>query len=243
MCSQAYISVKVYCWSQGTNFSVSDFSAFLIYEEMQKPRLIKILPEIYIWLSKGPDFPKHRVPHLVFILNSSQGAGALLVSDCSGRWLNPCRTGWWITFVSYFSSPVFRCDCYSFFFFNFIIYLFNFWLCWVFVSVWGLSLVEESGGHSSSRCVGLSLSRPLLLQNTGSRRAGSVAVAHGPSCSVACGIFPNQGSSPCPPHWQADSQPLGHHGSPWLLFLWWDLLNEGLCLPNHEMHYIIKSVS
>ena len=43
----------------------------------------------------------------------------------------------------------------------------------------GLSLVAASGGHSSSRCTGLSLSRPLLLRSTGSRRAGSVIVAHG----------------------------------------------------------------
>ena len=70
----------------------------------------------------------------------------------------------------------------------------------------GLSLVGASGG--------LSLSRPLLLRSTGSRRAGSVVVAHGLSCSVACGIFPDQGSTPCPPHWQADSQPLRHQGSP-----------------------------
>ena len=48
------------------------------------------------------------------------------------------------------------------------------WLCWVFVAVRGLSLVAASGGHSSSRCAGLSLSRSLLLQSTGSRRAGSV---------------------------------------------------------------------
>ena len=89
-----------------------------------------------------------------------------------------------------------------------------FWLCWVFVSVRGLSLVAASGGHSSSRCAGLSPSRPLLLRSTGSRRAGSVAVAHGLSCSVACGIFPDQGSNPCPLHWQADSQPLRHQGSP-----------------------------
>ena len=34
--------------------------------------------------------------------------------------------------------------------------LFVFWLCWVFVSVRGLSLVAASGGHSSSRCAGLS---------------------------------------------------------------------------------------
>ena len=95
------------------------------------------------------------------------------------------------------------------------IYLFiYFWLCWAFVSVRGLSLVVASGGHSSSRCVGLSLLRSLLLRSTGSRRAGSVVVAHGPSCSVACGIFPDQGSNPCPLHWQADSQPLHHQGSP-----------------------------
>ena len=39
-------------------------------------------------------------------------------------------------------------------------------------------------------------------------------MAHGPSCSAACGIFPDQGSNPCPLHWQADSQPLCHQGSP-----------------------------
>ena len=56
--------------------------------------------------------------------------------------------------------------------------------------------------------------RPLLLWSTGSRCAGSAIVAHGPNCSAACGIFPDQGSNPCPLHWQADSQPLRHQGSP-----------------------------
>ena len=97
-------------------------------------------------------------------------------------------------------------------FFNFYLFIYL-WLCWVFVSVRGLSLVAASGGHSSSQCAGLSLSRPLLLQSTGSRRAGSAIVTHGPSCSAACGIFPDQGSNPCPLHWQADSQPLCHQGS------------------------------
>ena len=97
-----------------------------------------------------------------------------------------------------------------------IIYL---WLCWVFVSVRGLSLVVASGGHSSSGCAGLSLSQPLLLRSKGSRRAGSAIVAHGPSCSAACGIFPDQGSNLCLLHWQADSQPLRHQGSPLSLFL------------------------
>ena len=74
----------------------------------------------------------------------------------------------------------------SFFFFlnNHFCYLFIYlWLCWVFVSVRGLSPVAASGGHPSSRCAGLSLSRPLLLRSTGSRRAGSAIVAHRPSCS------------------------------------------------------------
>ena len=112
-----------------------------------------------------------------------------------------------------------------FFFFNrfFLKYLFIYlfiylWLCWVFVSVRGLSLVVASGGHSASRCAGLSLSWPLLLRSTGSRCAGSVIVAHRPSCSVACGILPDQGSNPCPLHWQADSQPLRHQGSPCHIF-------------------------
>ena len=34
------------------------------------------------------------------------------------------------------------------------------------------------------------------------------------SCSGTCTIFPNQGPSPCPWHWQADSYPLYHQGSP-----------------------------
>ena len=95
---------------------------------------------------------------------------------------------------------------------------FFFWLCWVFVSVRGLSLVAASGSHSSWRCAGLSLLRPLLLWSTGSRRAGSVVVAHGPSCSAACGIFPDPGWNLCPLHWQADSQPLRHQGSPLPIF-------------------------
>ena len=57
-----------------------------------------------------------------------------------------------------------------------------------------------------------------FLQSTSSKRAGSVVVAHGPSCSTACGIFPDQGSNPCPLHWQADSQPLRHQGSPQVSF-------------------------
>ena len=105
-----------------------------------------------------------------------------------------------------------------FFFFNFIYLFIYLWLCWVFVSVRGLSPVAASGGHSSPWCAGLPPSRPLPLRSTGSRRAGSATVAHGPSRSAACGILPDQGPNPCPLHWQADSQPLRHQGSPKLFF-------------------------
>ena len=116
------------------------------------------------------------------------------------------------------------------FFFFLILFLFIYlWLCWVYVSVRGLPPIVASGGHSSSRCADLSLSRPLLLWITGSRRAGSVIVAHGPSCSAACGIFPDQGSNPCPLHWQADSQPLRHQGSPMTDFYNISGLNHWIC--------------
>ena len=103
-------------------------------------------------------------------------------------------------------------------------------MCWVFVSARGLSLVAASGGHSSSRCAGLSLSRPLVAEHRLQTRRlsscgswaleqGSVVVAHGPSCSAACGIFPDQGSNPCPLHWQEDSQALHHQGSPEVIIL------------------------
>ena len=122
------------------------------------------------------------------------------------------------------------------------IYLFiYFWLCWVFVSVRGLSLVAASGGHSSSRCAGLSLSWPLLLWSTGSRRTGSVVVAHGPSCSAACGIFPDQGSNPCPLHWQADSQPLRHQGSPISFILKPNMQTKRPYLPDAQcLQFLLK---
>ena len=120
-----------------------------------------------------------------------------------------------ILFLFYLFIYLFQSVCLYYFIYLFI-YL---WLCWVFISVRGLSLVKASGGHSSSRCAGLSLSWPFLLRSTGSSRAGSVVVAHGPSCSAACGILPDQGSNPCTLHWQADSQPLRHQGRPFLIFL------------------------
>ena len=79
------------------------------------------------------------------------------------------------------------------------------------------------------------------LSSCGSRAqsTGSVVVAHGLSCSAACEIFPGQGSNPYPLHWQADSQPLHHQGSPPPPFLtqashgrqrWSGITFEPMCL-------------
>ena len=113
----------------------------------------------------------------------------------------------------------------SFFFFFF------FWLFWVFLAECRLSLVAVSGDCSSLQCVGL-LWWILLLQSMGLQgmqasvvaapqvqNTGSVLVAHGLSCLVVCGIYPDQGSNPCPPDWQVGSYPQCHQGSPVKSFL------------------------
>ena len=96
---------------------------------------------------------------------------------------------------------------FTFFFpLKFIYYLFLAAL--VFVAVHGCSLVAESGGYSSLRCSGFSLQWLLLLQSTGSRLegfSGCSTQTQKLSCSVACGLFLDQGSSPDPLHWQANS--------------------------------------
>ena len=58
-------------------------------------------------------------------------------------------------------------------FFFLILFRINyFWLCWDFVAAWGFSLVGGNGGYSLLWCLGFSLQWPLLLQSTGSSRAG-----------------------------------------------------------------------
>jgi len=44
--------------------------------------------------------------------------------------------------------------------------------------------------------------------------SGSVILVQGLSCSVQCGILPDQGSNSCAKNWQADSSPLSHQGIP-----------------------------
>ena len=93
----------------------------------------------------------------------------------------------------------------SFFFFFFLIY---FWLCWVLGSCEGFLQLRQAGA-TLHRGAGTALHRgaraflyrgPSRRGASGSRRAGSAIVAHGPSRPAACGILPDQGSNPRPLH-------------------------------------------
>ena len=81
------------------------------------------------------------------------------------------------------------------FFENFYLFTFIFWLCWVFVAACRLSKFVASMDYFPLRRSGFSLWW-LLLQS-----AGSAVVAHGLSCSTACGIYPEQGLNLCSLHW------------------------------------------
>ena len=121
-------------------------------------------------------------------------------------------------FKNYFLYKVSNVIFSFFFFSSLLFYLFIFGCVGSLLHA-GFLLVAASGGCSSLRCMGFSLWW-LLLWSTGSSHrgfsscgtqaqqlwlAGSVVVVHGLCCSEVCGIFPNQGSNPCPLHWQADS--------------------------------------
>ena len=78
----------------------------------------------------------------------------------------------------------------------------------------GFSLVGVSSG-SSLVAFGLVIAALLLLWLEGSRCMGSVVVARGLGCSVACGIFPDQGYiKPVSPAFTGEFLPLGHQESP-----------------------------
>ena len=105
-----------------------------------------------------------------------------------------------------------------------LLFLFThlFWLHWVFVAVWGLSLVVASRCCSPVAVWGRLIAVASLVAERGllSTQASVVVVivTHGPSCPEACGIFLDQGSNPCPLRWQVGSQPLDHQGSPVFFF-------------------------
>ena len=122
----------------------------------------------------------------------------------------------------------------SFFFYNCIYLFIHFWLCWIFIAAPAFSLVAVSEGSSRVAVPGLTVVASLLYSR-GSKAyglpslaaagglsvvaprlqsTGSIVVAQGLRCSLACGVFPDQGLNPCLLHWQVDSLPLSNQGSP-----------------------------
>ena len=81
-------------------------------------------------------------------------------------------------------------------------------------------------GYSLVQCTYFLLQWLLLLRSMGSSVQASIVVAHGLqslgsvvvaqrlSCSTPCGNLLDQGLNLCSLHWQLDSKPLDHQGSP-----------------------------
>ena len=101
-------------------------------------------------------------------------------------------------------------------------------------------LIDFIFGYSVHRLLVVAAS----LVDHGLSSAGSVVVACGLSCSEACGIFLDQGSNPCPLHWQADSYLLDHQGNSTFSFLLsmglraWDLSSD--CPGSNYSHFVIS---
>ena len=91
---------------------------------------------------------------------------------------------------------------------------------------WAFSNWDDQGLLSgcdvqASHCGGFSRCGTQALMWAGFSSCGSWTLEHKLIvvvdkfiCSVACGILSDQGSNPCLLHWQADSLPLSHQGSP-----------------------------
>ena len=92
--------------------------------------------------------------------------------------------------------------------------LFIYWLCWPLLlrglcSSCGEWALLFSCSAQASHCCGF-FAVEHGLQGTGS----AAVVAHRLSCPTACGSFLDQGSNPHLLHWQMESLPLSHQGSP-----------------------------
>ena len=77
------------------------------------------------------------------------------------------------------------------------------WLRCTGFSLWGLLCRARALGRTD-----------LVAVAPTSQSAGSIVAAHELGCPTACGIFPDQGLNLCPLHWQPDSYPSEHQGSP-----------------------------
>ena len=104
---------------------------------------------------------------------------------------------------------------YPIFFFIFLFFLFLFFLMrilnqmrmfdwlidWLILAMLRLRFCARAFSSCGKRGpLFIAMRGPLSLRSTGSKRAGSAVVAHGPSRSAARGTLPGQGPNPCPLH-------------------------------------------
>ena len=126
-------------------------------------------------------------------------------------------------------NPILNCEAnYQIVILSF--YLFASWLCRIFAAVRAFLQLQPAGAALQLWRIGLQL-RWLLLLSMGSGlqqlqcmgaivaglvlwSTGSIVVAHVFSFSKACGILLDQGSNLSFLHWEVDSLPLSHQGSP-----------------------------
>ena len=81
----------------------------------------------------------------------------------------------------------------------------SFWLCWVFVAAHRLSLIVASGGSSLIASVWVSHCSGFFCCGAWALGTRASVVVTDELSSLVCEIFQDQGSSPCPLHWQVDS--------------------------------------
>ena len=167
-----------------TPFKVANYEKVLNYVQFTLPKLARKLINQIPWI----------FPILTALFNLEN-----LAKETNTRAKHICFNNLWNSkeYDTFFIFNYPEAKYVPLLFIYLFIYLFLFLDVLGLRFVRGLSPVAASGGHSSSRCAGLSLSRPLPLRGTGSRRAGSVILAHGPSRSAACGILRDQGLNPC----------------------------------------------
>ena len=70
---------------------------------------------------------------------------------------------------------------------------------------WGLLSVVVQGLLTALASLAVDTSLGARVSVIVARGLSSCEPKRGLSCSRACGIFPDQGSNPCPLHWQVDS--------------------------------------
>ena len=142
---------------------------------------------------------------------SSPAFGGVTLSHLSDNffYFSHSDSVWWYLIV-----------CVCVFLITLFIYLF--WLCWVFVAVqaflwlqWAGFSLQSGFSYCGARTRGAQASVVVVPELWST---GSAVVAQGLSCSEARGTFLDQGSDLSLLHWQVDSLPLSHRGSPYCGF-------------------------